>query len=108
LQQRLQARKRASSLKPQKIIEKEEKDLKATKANKLEMYQKEIEEIMEKYAEDKIVRIQMIEKKYRSENWQGNKDEREILMKKEIEEAQMEIVRQRKERIAFLRHKYET
>lgn len=103
LQQRLQARKRASSLKPQKSTEKE------NKANKLEMYQKEIEEIMEKYAEDKIFRVQMIERKFRNDEAAGgSREERDAMMRKEIEEAQLEIVRERKEKIAFLRHKYET
>lgn len=105
LQQRLQARKRASSLKPQKkTIEKVDKE--GNKSSKLEMYQREIEDIMEKYAEDKVMRVQSIEKKYRLA--EGASEEMERMKKKEIEEVQLEIIRERKEKIMFLRSKYET
>jgi len=104
LQQRLQARKRASSLKPQKANEKVEKE--GNKSSKLEMYQREIEDIMEKYAEDKVMKVQNIEKKYRLA--EGCSEEMERMKKKEIEEIQLEIIRERKEKIMFLRSKYET
>ena len=60
LEKRLQARKRASSLKPVSSREPE-----IPKASKIEMYQNEIEQIMEKFAEDKITRTQAIKKKYK-------------------------------------------
>lgn len=104
LQQRLQARKRASSLKPQKTIEKGEKE--GMRSTKLEMYQREIEDIMEKYAEEKVMRVQNIEKKFSLAG--GVSEDLEKLKKKEIEEVQLEIIRERKEKIMMLRNKYET
>lgn len=104
LQQRLQARKRASSLKPQKTVEKGEKE--GMRSSKLEMYQREIEDIMEKYAEEKVMRVQNIEKKFMSAG--SGSEDLEKMKKKEIEEAQLEIIRERKEKIMMLRNKYET
>ena len=95
LQERLQARKRASSLKPQKSSQ-----LSSPRETKLEQYQKEIEEIMEKYAEDKIRKVQAIKTKF------YNKVGQETEEKKEIDLAQEQIFKERTEKLAIIRTKY--
>ena len=120
LEKRLQARKRASSLKPQREEEKPEK----SKISKIEMYQNEIEQIMEKYAEEKLMRMQIIKKKYKEQDneikaMQGNgisqteifgklREELDRNLKKELDELQQELQRERKEKITELRMRYDT
>lgn len=109
LQERLQARRRANSLKPQKIA----KD-NSPRESKLELFQKEIENIMEKYAEDKIHKLQDIQKRYSQPGTpytdpdSGIKPSAESSMKQEIESMQKEIFLERQAKIDLLRHKYET
>jgi isopropylmalate/homocitrate/citramalate synthase len=75
---------------------------------------------MEKFAEDKISKVHAIKKKYKelelAINGQENLNQAEISqikeemdrnMKKEIDDIQLEIQRERKEKITELRNRYE-
>ncbi|OMJ92564.1 hypothetical protein SteCoe_4701 [Stentor coeruleus] len=114
LEKRIQARRRASSLKPQNKNQRE-----MPSNSKIEMYQNEIESIMEQFAEEKILRTQGIKKKYLEketelvnvqgiENVKKIKEDIDKVMKKEIEEMQVELLRERREKISLLRGKYDT
>ncbi|OMJ95848.1 hypothetical protein SteCoe_566 [Stentor coeruleus] len=113
LEKRIQARKRASSLKPQNKSHRE-----LPSSSKIEMYQNEIESIMEQFAEEKIQRTQGIKKKYLEketelakvqgiENVKKIKEEIDKIMRKEIDEMQVELLRERREKISLLRSKYD-
>ena len=110
LEKRIQARKRAGSLKPANF-----KDLEKPKLSKIEIYQNEIEQIMEKYAEEKIMKTSAIKKKYNElkipqehpEMCEKLKEEQENMMKKEINDLLLEIQKERKEKIMMLRTRFE-
>ena len=69
---------------------------------------------MEKYAEDKIHKLQDIQKRYSQPGTpytdpdSGIKPSAESSMKQEIESMQKEIFLERQAKIDLLRHKYET
>lgn len=91
--------------------------------SKIEMYQNEIESIMEQFAEEKILRTQGIKKKYLEketelakvqgigkiyiESVKKIKEDIDKIMKKEIEDMQTELLRERREKISLLRSKYD-
>lgn len=116
MEKRLQARKRASSLKPSKEIAHTEN---SKSVKKIELYQNDIEQIMEKYAEEKLAKTYVIKKKYKDQDnefkaMQGDKElfkklreELEKNMLKEIDDMQIELQRERREKISELRRRYE-